>query len=115
MGVLGNIKQFVKTSANIGVLKAAAKEGNRLGIMPSKSAMGAIESVGNAALGINDALVAAGHGSTALQNYAKKGKKGVAELERVNESSKAIASGDVMAIAGAVGGARKSYKSYKKK
>ena len=46
MGVLGNVKQFMKTSSHIGVLKAATKEGNRLGIMPSKSAMGAIESVG---------------------------------------------------------------------
>ena len=96
--VLGNIKQFVKTSGQIGVLKAAGKEANRLGVMPSKALRDMASTAMGTARSVNDALVAAGHGSKTLQNYGKQADAMGAKLQRADKVAQGVAQGDIGSI-----------------
>ena len=98
-----------------GILGAAKKEANRLGVMPSGTTMKMIGKLKDVAQEVNTGLMAAGHGSKALDKAFKRADDVDAQLQKANKLSKGIASGDVASIVTAASAGKKAYKSYKKK
>eukprot|EP01051_Picozoa_sp_SAG22_P006464 SAG22_NODE_424_length_10663_cov_93.402026_8_plen_112_part_00 len=111
MGVLG----FIKDVRNKGIVGAAKKEGRRLGVMPSEGTVKMIGKLKDVAQDVNKGLMLAGHGSKAFDDAMTKVDSAGAKLQKANELSKGVASGDVASIVSAAGAGRKAYKSYKKK
>ena len=111
MGVLG----FIKDMKNKGIVGAAKKEARRLGVMPSGETMKMIGKLKYVAQEVNTGLMAAGHGSKSLDKAFKRADLVDSKLQKANQLSKGVASGDVASIVTAAGAGRKAYKSYKKK
>jgi len=111
MGVLG----FIKDVQQKGIGGAASKEMKRLGVMPSIGTLKMIGKLKDVAQDVNKGLMVMGHGSKAFDDAMTKADSAGAKLQKANELSKGVASGDVGSIVTAAGAGRKAYKSYKKK
>ena len=109
--ILGNIKQFGKTTGRIGLIKAAGQEANRLGFMPSKAVQDMASTAVSTVRGINKALIATGHGSEALENYGKKADAVGAQLQRADKVAQGVVRGDIGSIVTAAGAGKSAYKS----
>jgi len=97
MGVLG----FIKDVQGKGIVGAATKEANRLGVMPKGSTLKTLGQMKNVAMSVNRGLMAVGMGSKNLNEAFNMVDKAGDKIQKVNEASKAIASGDPTAIASA--------------
>ena len=97
-----------------GIVGAAKKEANRLGVMPKGSTMKALGQMKTVVQDANRAAMAMGMGSQKLDQALTAVDSAGAKLQKVNQASKAIARGDPAAIASAARSGMQMYKGRKK-